>query len=470
MNLCLLSTPQVVCMDNDNDSMVPELWAMEALAVLESNMVMANLVYRDFNSLVASFGDVVNTRRPVDFRGRRKTDADSITVQDAVSPNIRVPLDQHLHVSFVLKDGEMSKAMADLIPVYLAPAAKELAEKVDQMLIGQSARLIANTAGRLNEMDKTNAPDFVLEADTILNENRAPKGGRALVLSPRSNQACLGADLFVSAEKRGDAGTALRSASLGTVYGFDAYMDQNVAHVNFAGADTSIGVVDTGGSEVAGYAGAIDTTVTDTDVIDGAYVVIEGDGEAYRVASSTDSSGAQITIVGGLQHAIAAGADVTVYKVAAAGATYASGWAKDILIDTHTSGKNLQAGQWVTFGTGNNSHTYTVLYAAATSATSTTVLLDRPLDASVAENDVVYPGPAGSKNLAFTRDAIALVNRPLEAVPAQTGARSFTASYNGISLRVTMAYDPYAQGLVVTLDLLCGVAILDERQAVVLYG
>ena len=38
MNL-LYSTPTVACFANDNDALVPELWAQEGLAILEENMV-----------------------------------------------------------------------------------------------------------------------------------------------------------------------------------------------------------------------------------------------------------------------------------------------------------------------------------------------------------------------------------------------------------------------------------------------
>ena len=71
-------------------------------------MVMASLVHRDFSDMVQDFGDVVNVSRPNDFSGKRKTDTDNVTDQDAQSPNIRVPLDQHFHVSFVIKDRELS--------------------------------------------------------------------------------------------------------------------------------------------------------------------------------------------------------------------------------------------------------------------------------------------------------------------------------------------------------------------------
>ena len=477
MNPMFYSAPQLLCRANDNDSLVPEVWAREALAVLESNMVMGSLVYRDYNDMIANFGDVVNTRRPVDFKAKRKVDGDALETQDAQSPNIRVPLDQWLTVSFILYDGEMTKSMSDLISLYLQPAAKELAEQVDRTLAGQAARLSANVAGRLGEMSKTNASDFVLEADEVLNTNRAPKQGRNLVLSPKSNSYCLANELFVSAEKRGDEGTALRAASLGSVYGFDSYMDQNVVHVRIYSADVSTGLTD--GAEAAG-ATVIETTVTYTDVVAGDYVVFEGEGYPHRVASVADTGGdADITLVEGLRVAVGSGADVTVYKAAnaedtgsdvAPAAVYPAGWHKRILIEGYTSGKHPQVGQWLTFGTGVSSHTYTITQVDVVSATTSHVTLDRPLDVALTTDQVCFPGPAGSFNLAFTRNAIAMVNRPLNAPLAGTGARSFVASYNGLSCRVTISYDGSVQGHRVTLDLLMGVAILQEDEAVVLLG
>ena len=63
MNPLYLSPAYVGCYENDLDAFVPELWAHQGLAILEENMVMANLVHRDFEDTIAKFGDVVNTRR-----------------------------------------------------------------------------------------------------------------------------------------------------------------------------------------------------------------------------------------------------------------------------------------------------------------------------------------------------------------------------------------------------------------------
>jgi len=73
-------------------------------------------------------------------------------------------------------------------------------------------------------------------------------------------------------------------------------------------------------------------------------------------------------------------------------------------------------------------------------------------------------------NMAFHRDALALVTRPL-ALPNQSmGVMAAVASYNDIAMRVTMQYNSIKQGTVVNMDILAGVAVLDPDLAVVLQG
>jgi P22 coat protein - gene protein 5 len=89
---------------NNNEAFIPQLWANEGLAILEETMVLGNLVYRDFENVIAKYGDVVNTRKPRTFTAYRKTDSDPVTIQNAISDNIPVPLNQHLHTSFMIMD------------------------------------------------------------------------------------------------------------------------------------------------------------------------------------------------------------------------------------------------------------------------------------------------------------------------------------------------------------------------------
>jgi hypothetical protein len=175
-----------------------------------------------------------------------------------------------------------------------------------------------------------------------------------------------------------------------------------------------------------------------------------------------------ITLVSPLKYAILAAAPFKIYKSNAVNGAFGSGYAKGIAIDGHTANKGPQVGQLLAFGTGGSRHTYTVIATEAVSSTETTVTLDRPLDAALANNDVAFPGPSGSLNWAFHRNSLALVTRPLVTPPQEFGARSGVVSDEGMAIRATMQYNSTKQGLVVTLDLLCGVKELDTNLGAVL--
>lgn len=75
---------------------------------------------------------------------------------------------------------------------------------------------------------------------------------------------------------------------------------------------------------------------------------------------------------------------------------------------------------------------------------------------------------ATSQSLAFHRNAIALVTRPLAAPAPGLGAQGSYASIDGISLRVVTAYDARYKGTLTTFDILYGVQLLDAKLGVII--
>ena len=96
--------------------------------------------------------------------------------------------------------------------------------------------------------------------------------------------------------------------------------------------------------------------------------------------------------------------------------------------------------------------------------------MDRPLDLPIADSDKCFPGPAGALNMAFHRNAIALVTRPLAIPNNAMGVLAHVGVYNDIAMRVSMQYSIQSGGTVVNLDILAGVAILDTNLCCVLQG
>lgn len=469
MNLFYLSTPLAVCYANDNDAYIPEIWAREALIQLEENMVVAPMVHRDFEDEIANFGDVVNTRRPEDFKIRRKTDSDTLEHQDARSTNVQVPLDQWFYTAFTIKDGEASKSFQDLVTTYLTPSIRNMARGVDRALLGRMAHgFLANRAGRLGAIDSTNSSDYVLDARETLNINKALDMDRKLIVSPTSETAMLKNELFVAADKRGDGGSALENARLGHLYGFDTFMAQNVNNIT-GSVDTATGTVTN--ALAAGGSGSQAVTLVGHEVVAGEFVTVAGNDQPTYATAATTGAGdtTAITLSEANKFATGAGAALTVYTACAVdlAAGYAVGYSKGINLDSFTN--RPQVGQLIAFGSGANRRTYTIIESEANGADQM-VWLDRPLEVALVDDQAAFPGPTGSFNVAFHRNSLALVTRPLQTPMAGSGARSAVINVGTLSMRVTMQYDIDAGGTKVNMDMLAGIQVLDTNLGVVMLG
>lgn len=466
----LYCEPALALYANSLDAYVPELWANESLAILLENMVASNLVHRDFEDEVASFGDIVNTRRPGEFVAQRKTANDDITLQDATATNVQVPLDQHFHTSFIIRDEEWSKSFKDLVVEYITPAMQSIARSVDQVVLGQVHKFLANKAGKLNGMTSSTAVDDILDVRQVLNDNKAYMDGRRLIVTPAVETVMLKDSRFLEAQKVGDDGTALREASLGRKLGFDIFMCQNMNYISDTSTDTALGTVTN--ANAAGATGSKAVTLVGYNAVVGEYATVVGDQQPQVISARTVAMAdtTAITFVDPYKYATLALAVLTVYKSCLVNGTKAAGYSKAINVDTHTSAKPPQVGQLISFGTGGSRHTYTIIATTVVSATSTDLVLDRPLAAAITDNDPAFPGPSGSFNWAFHKNSLALVTRPLVTPPQEFGARSGVVSDDGMAIRATMQYNSLKQGLVVTLDLLCGVKELDTNLGAVLLG
>jgi len=452
---------------NSVDPFIPELWAQEGLAILEENMVATNLVHRDFENQLQAYGDTVNTRRPGEFQSKRKGTNDDITLQDATSTNVAVPLNQHAEVSFLIRDVEQTWSFKDLVATYLAPALLAQARFIDQIVLGQYSQFYANFVGTPGGLTSSNAKDKILDVRNKMNINKAYVSGRNIVWAPSSETNVLKADIILQANTSGDGGAAMRNAMIDRKLGFDHYMGQNMA---------SIGSVTTGSAGAVNHSGsyAVGTTVLVVDGFTGdaipsnSFILIGSD--PYRVVSSSLTTGntTGITIAApGLRSAVADNAVITPITGGSVNLSggYAAGWTKTIAVTNPTI--KFQDGQMVTFGTSASSAVYTIVDA---NSTDNTILLDRPLEAAISNSDPIYPMGTGDYNFAFHRNAIALVVRPLALPPAGSGARAAVVNYNGLSLRATLSYNPTKQGTQVTLDMLFGIKVLDTNLGCVLMG
>ncbi len=278
----IVNTPWISVFANDTDSFVPEIWALESLIILFENSVMASIIHTDFSDEIAQSGDTVNTRRPAKFVGKRKTDADNVATQDAVAPNIAVKLDQHWHVSFIIKDGEESKGFANLRATFLVPALEAIAKSVDEVILNERFNFLGNLVG---DLATPIGKRTMIDAQTKLDGLSVPTSDRWFMMSSKAKADLLDVVDFTRANEVGDDGTAVREGFVGRKFGFDTVLAQNLKTIP-VGNTLILGAVDNGG----GYAVGETTITVDTfagEVLDGSWVTIAGDDTPQLVVAHT---------------------------------------------------------------------------------------------------------------------------------------------------------------------------------------
>ena len=334
-----------------NEVLTPEIIAREALIVLENNMVMANLVHRDYSGEFAKVGDTITVRKPAKFTAKNFTG--SITRQDVSEGSVTVKIDRHRDVSFEVSSKEMTLDIRDFSSQLISPAMRAIAQAVDEDILNEVANVPANVIGTLKP---TNLAD-IANLSKALDIAKVPMDMRRLVLNPTHKYRYALTDNLSKVAYAG-TGETLRNAQLGRLYTLDTYMDQNSPDTLAPTAGNATGY------KVTGTKGAI--TVALSSVTSANASVKKGDG----------------FILGGYRY------HFTEDKTAASGAVAEVG-----------------------------------------------------IDVELIANYVDAPAYAVTKphSLAFHRNAIALVTRPL-ALP-MGASKAAIVSHNGLGVRVVNGYN-----------------------------
>ncbi len=214
----------------------PEIWARESVMVLKNTHVAANLVHRDFQPLVAEFGDVVNTRSRT--RGTigtvSHTATGSISFERAAATNIAVTLSNHNYTAFEILDRDQSTSMHDLIAEYIEPFTIPIAQNVDDTLLGTSYLTAFSGAGAIAQIPATATlaiGDFA-RVRGQLRQQQCPLSGSgndvSIVLGLEHEEEALQITQLITAETYGVNPPAVQTGFIRRIYGMNVYADQGV--------------------------------------------------------------------------------------------------------------------------------------------------------------------------------------------------------------------------------------------------
>ncbi len=214
----------------ENTFITPTVIARTGLATLYNTIVLAQLVWRDFDGeFAAKVGRVVNIRKPAVFTAEEFDREKGTQTQEIEEDEAAVKLDKIANVTVAVTDEEMTLDIEDFSMQILEPMMEAIAQKIDADLATELVQA-ARTAGQVAGMSENSEGNVVAntaysKAREILTRQKFPKANRNAALSPEGVTEVLTDKLLVAANEAGTT-DALREAAIGRIYGVDNYETQ----------------------------------------------------------------------------------------------------------------------------------------------------------------------------------------------------------------------------------------------------
>src|SRR5947209_1500999 len=124
---------------------IVKLVAADALPALMGNLVMGNLVNRDYEPVLANAGDTVNIPIPPTMVANNILEGGAVQTQNPSLGNAQIVLNTHAEATFQIPDVTKVLAVPDLLKIYMEPAVAAIAQKVETDLLSLYAGFTANS-------------------------------------------------------------------------------------------------------------------------------------------------------------------------------------------------------------------------------------------------------------------------------------------------------------------------------------
>lgn len=126
-------------------SAIVKLVAVDALPALMGNLVMGNLVNRDFEPILAQAGDTINVPIPPTLVANNIAEGGLVQTQNPPLGNAAIVLNTHAEATFQIPDVTRILAVPDLLKIYMQPAVVAIAQRIETDLLNLYSQFTANS-------------------------------------------------------------------------------------------------------------------------------------------------------------------------------------------------------------------------------------------------------------------------------------------------------------------------------------
>jgi hypothetical protein len=219
-------------------SAIVKLVAADALPALMGNLVMGNLVNRDYEATLAQAGDTVNVPIPPTLVANNIAEGSTVSLQNPNLGNAQIVLSTHAEATFQIPDVTKVLAVPDLLRLYMQPAVVALAERIETDLLSLYPLFTSNAALGTGGSPITEAT--VDGAETALFAAKVPaSASKYLVVDSSTYSQLRQIPRFSEFNTAGEAGLrALVDGTVGKMKDFYIFRSQFVAKTGSAPVTT----------------------------------------------------------------------------------------------------------------------------------------------------------------------------------------------------------------------------------------
>ena len=209
---------------------IVKLVAADALPVLVGNLVMGNLVDRDYEPALAHAGDTINVPIPPVMQANNILEGGTVQTQNPNLGNAQIVLNTHAEATFQIPDVTKVLAVPDLLNIYMQPAVAAIAQKVESDLLnlyaGFTANLPVGTPGTAITESVIDAAETALFLSKV-----PPTAEKYIVVDAATYSAWRQIPRFSEFQTAGDAGLrALINGTVGKIKDFFVFRSQFVQY------------------------------------------------------------------------------------------------------------------------------------------------------------------------------------------------------------------------------------------------
>jgi len=223
---------------NNVASAIVKLVAVDALPVLIGNLIMGNLVNRDYEPVLANAGDTVNIPIPPTMIANNIAEGGSVQAQNPSLGNAQIVLNSHVEATFQIPDVTKVLAVPDLLKIYMQPAVAAIAQRIESDLLALYAGFTFN--GPLGTPGVPITEAVVDAAETALFLAKAPPlEEKYMVVDASTYSAWRQIPRFSEFQNAGEAGLrAIVDGTIGKVKDFFVFRSQFVPTTGTAPVNT----------------------------------------------------------------------------------------------------------------------------------------------------------------------------------------------------------------------------------------